>query len=556
VLIQIDLNIFLEYFPHIILGSLFLIMTTVLISGIKSLREYGQDIIEPGTFQKLGMIGTMIGLVYVFYEFDISNISTMIQGTAYAIFSTLIGLVFDQIYLWRKRKYTDTITSDDTNGLIQKIVDQISQIQSKIPEINSSELLLEEIKLGRTESNNNLLSIKNEMVNFTQKLAKNNTEALIEAVKNVMRDFNSKINDNLGDTFKQLNSSVENLVKWQSDYKDYLDNYDKNLRMALNSIKSSDETLENISHNLISLPESVNSLGELIKQIGVITDYQKQHVNELDDRLIAFSEMKDKAINAFPLIQNNLENITTRLDSDMTNVSNSIKESSDRLTNVSEKQIKHLNDIAENMDTNISNSISTMNQNITKVNEKISENIDIQYKDLNSHLKISMEDNANALNASSKMHQEHISQICGVVKDKIDQSTKGLDEAVLVHMKKIGNSISAQEDWINKIVMTIDTNIKKSTNNINEVVEEQIKALSKSTKEMIRETNDSFISIMEKLDGNFENLDKQMQHEITKALQILVNKMTGFNSEFVKVHGDMIRTISSSTNDLIERRRQ
>lgn len=555
-MIQIDLNIFLEYFPHIILGSLFLIMTTVLISGIKSLREYGQDIIEPGTFQKLGMIGTMIGLVYVFYEFDISNISTMIQGTAYAIFSTLIGLVFDQIYLWRKRKYTDTITSDDTNGLIQKIVDQISQIQSKIPEINSSELLLEEIKLGRTESNNNLLSIKNEIVNFTQKLAKNNTEALIEAVKNVMRDFNSKINDNLGDTFKQLNSSVENLVKWQSDYKDYLDNYDKNLRMALNGIKSSDETLENISHNLISLPESVNSLGELIKQIGVITDYQKQHVNELDDRLIAFSEMKDKAINAFPLIQNNLENITTRLDSDMTNVSNSIKESSDRLTNVSEKQIKHLNDIAENMDTNISNSISTMNQNITKVNEKISENIDIQYKDLNSHLKISMEDNANALNASSKMHQEHINQICGVVKDKIDQSTKGLDEAVLVHMKKIGNSISAQEDWINKIVMTIDTNIKKSTNNINEVVEEQIKALSKSTKEMIRETNDSFISIMEKLDGNFENLDKQMQHEITKALQILVNKMTGFNSEFVKVHGDMIRTISSSTNDLIERRRQ
>ena len=62
-LIQIDLNIFLEYFPHIILSSLFLIMTTVLISGIKSLREYSQDIIEPGTFQKLGMIGTMIGLV-------------------------------------------------------------------------------------------------------------------------------------------------------------------------------------------------------------------------------------------------------------------------------------------------------------------------------------------------------------------------------------------------------------------------------------------------------------------------------------------------------------
>ena len=553
-MIQIDLSSFFNYFPYIILCSLFMIMTTVLISGIKSLRTHGLEIIEPGTFQKLGMIGTMIGLVYVFYEFDISNISTMIQGTAYAIFSTLIGLVFDQVYLWKKRKYTDSSSTDDTNSLIQRLVDQAVQIESKIPEANYGEVLIEEIKLGRSENNNNLVSIKDEMVSFTQKLAKNNTDALIEAVKKVMEDFNAKINDNLGDTFKQLNSSVENLVKWQSDYKDYLDNYDKNLRSAISAIKSSDDTLENISNNMNSLPDSVNSFGALIKQVGIITDHQKQHINELDDRLKAFSEMKSKAIDAMPTIQNNLENMTTRLKDDMNEVSNTIKQSSDKLTNISETQIKHLDDVTKHLDANISNSINSMNENIIKVNEKVSTNIDAQYQDMHNHLKTTMEDNANALKASSKMHQEQIDEICVQVKERIDQSTKGLGEAVLEHMKKINDSVSAQEEWMNKIVTNIDTNIKKSTDNMNEIVEEQLKALSRSTKEMMKETNDSFISIMEKLDGNFENLDKQMQHEITKALQILVNKMTGFNSEFVKVHGDMIRTISSSTNDIMNRR--
>ncbi len=531
-------------------------MIIILISGIKNLKNTGRDLIEPGTFQKLGMIGTMIGLVYVFYEFDISNINTMIQGTGYAIFSTLIGLMFDQLYIWRKRKYLETTSSNESIGLLQNLINEVSEVKQKIPNMDERSDLMKEITLGRTQNNTNLVSIKNEMINFTQKLAKNNTEALIEALKNLMKDFNAKINDNLGDTFKQLNSSVENLVIWQRNYKEYLETYDKNLKHALNGIKTSDESLENISNNMKSLPGYVNSLGELMKKVGVLRDVQVQHMNELDDRLKAFSDMKDKAISAMPTIQSSLENMTTKLEDDMTNVTNNIKESSEMVNRTFENQSKHLTDVTKNVESNISSSINCMNENVNKTVEKISKNIDTQYKDMNSHLKTTMEDNENALKVSSKKHQEHVGEICEQVKSKIDQSTKGLGEAVLGHMNKINDAINAQEEWINKIVINIDTNIKKSTDNISSVVEEQLKALSKSTKEMMKETNDSFISIMEKLDGNFENLDKQMQHEISKALQLLVNKMTGFNNEFVKVHENMIHVISSSTDDLTNRRRQ
>ena len=39
-------------------------------------------------------------------------------------------------------------------------------------------------------------------------MAKQNTEALVEAIRGAMEDFNSKINEHLGENFKQLNEGV------------------------------------------------------------------------------------------------------------------------------------------------------------------------------------------------------------------------------------------------------------------------------------------------------------------------------------------------------------
>ena len=38
-----------------------------------------------------------------------------------------------------------------------------------------------------------------------------------------MKDFNAKINDQLGEDFKQLNSSVQALVTWQENYKTHVE---------------------------------------------------------------------------------------------------------------------------------------------------------------------------------------------------------------------------------------------------------------------------------------------------------------------------------------------
>jgi hypothetical protein len=50
-------------------------------------------------------------------------------------------------------------------------------------------------------------------------MADNNSKALIEALKEVIRDFNAKINEQFGDNFKQLNLAVEKILVWQEAYR-------------------------------------------------------------------------------------------------------------------------------------------------------------------------------------------------------------------------------------------------------------------------------------------------------------------------------------------------
>ena len=60
-------------------------------------------------------------------------------------------------------------------------------------------------------------SLTKEFQYFAEKMAENNSKALIEALREVITDFNAKINEQFGDNFKQLNEAVAALLTWQDN---------------------------------------------------------------------------------------------------------------------------------------------------------------------------------------------------------------------------------------------------------------------------------------------------------------------------------------------------
>ena len=63
-------------------------------------------------------------------------------------------------------------------------------------------------------------------------MVENNQKAIIEALREVIKDFNTKITEQFGDNFKELNSAVSKLLSWQIQYKDELEIIKENQRAS------------------------------------------------------------------------------------------------------------------------------------------------------------------------------------------------------------------------------------------------------------------------------------------------------------------------------------
>ena len=79
--------------------------------------------------------------------------------------------------------------------------------------------------------------------NFAQTMTENDSSALIEALEEVMRDFNSKINEQFGDNFKQLNEAVGQILVWQEQYQSQMTQLAEEFSIAAASIDSSKQSL-------------------------------------------------------------------------------------------------------------------------------------------------------------------------------------------------------------------------------------------------------------------------------------------------------------------------
>jgi hypothetical protein len=137
----------------------------------------------------IGILGTFVGITFSLYHFDASNISgsipTFIDGLKMAFITSAVGISASIILSLRK-------PDSEVSSLDKLIVLQ--------------------------ETNNHIL--KTSLAN----LAESSSEEIIKALKEVVGDFNSNIENQFGDNFKALNEAFNKLVIWQEQYTSMIEN--------------------------------------------------------------------------------------------------------------------------------------------------------------------------------------------------------------------------------------------------------------------------------------------------------------------------------------------
>ncbi len=277
----------------------------------------------PATLTTIGVLGTFVGIFIGLWDFNVEDpqkiresIPPLLGGLKIAFATSIAGMFAGLVFkiLSARGSFGEEASQGDVGpGEIHSVLvgiqnatqeqkTALSDLRKSIAG-DSDDTLLTQLKNLRTEMNDNSKKLIFEFQEFAQKMAEDNSQALIEALENVMRDFNAKINEQFGDNFKQLNEAVGKLVDWQENYRQQMDNLEEQIKRVIGDLGRSAESLTQIVDKTTALPETLESLGPLLEDA-------RDKTTKLEATLTAIASLGDKAQNTFPIIENNLKSMT------------------------------------------------------------------------------------------------------------------------------------------------------------------------------------------------------------------------------------------------------
>lgn len=139
------------------------------------------DRAAPSLLTTLGVFGTFFGIFIGLQNFEVANIQEsvpeLLSGLKLAFSTSILGMFL--AIVWRIRVVSDQ-----------------SEKQSDDPEPSQIYEALVDIKEASVGLREELVS---EFRNFAENMTENNSKALIEALEGVIRDFNTKLNEQFGE---------------------------------------------------------------------------------------------------------------------------------------------------------------------------------------------------------------------------------------------------------------------------------------------------------------------------------------------------------------------
>ncbi len=333
----------------------------------------------------IGVLGTFAGIAWGLLNFDTQNIEAsvplLLEGLKFAFLTSIIGIAGSIcLKLSSLNKLKKQAASEET--YTGATIDDLANILKEIHKIHQAEgdetretlraiekaltgdgesTVLTQLQKLRTTFSDKQDDLLQAFKEFATQMADNNTKALIEALESVMRDFNTKINEQFGDNFKQLNEAVGRINDWQEQYRQQMDELAVEFRIAAESIEKSRQSLESIAERSDVIVSNAEKLDPILQAI-------QQQIQLMNDRLEAFSALADNASNAFPIIENRLNQLTD----DFTQV---VAENIDNSQVSMERQREALTNQAQQLETMVTDTNRRLNTETERIFRESTANV-------------------------------------------------------------------------------------------------------------------------------------------------------------------------------------
>ncbi len=294
--------------------SQFSLWTIVLIVAVCSLTlifhfyRYNYRTVEvaPNILTSIGIFGTFLGVALGLWHFDTTDIQNsvpqLMDGLRTAFWSSIAGLLGALTIKLRHalaqskaQVRAESASINDLDTSLQQLVHALEADQDK-----SIIALLTE---NNEKAMQGMQAVVDKLDHYQERMAEANAKALVDAIEMVMKDFNTKINEQYGDNFKRLNESVISMLEWQKSYKQQLSELIGEQERTSESMQEASQAFE----YMVKHANAFNGISESLQEL--LTGLETQRLN-LHSQLGSLADLVNHAGEGLPNLEKRILTLT------------------------------------------------------------------------------------------------------------------------------------------------------------------------------------------------------------------------------------------------------
>lgn len=455
-------------------------------------KQYSKESVLGNIASTIGVLGTFVGISIGLWKFNPNDITSsvplLLSGMKIAFATSIIGMAASIFMKYIALKNEDEENIDDIMELFNTMIAESRNVNNTLIENQKqTENVLNKVsEIWASHQENLTVELKSEILNLN-----NNT---ISKQEELIGEFKK-----LGECFTLLNSGVNNLLTWQENYKETIENTTKELEIVIQTIHNADESIESISKNSSLIKENNENLSEVLKEIN-------KTQNVIIDSNKSIIEISNTAKESIPQINEHF-----------TNIDNRTKESTAYLQTLISENLNNIKSYLEKITEDV----------LSKTTQSIYEN-NRQFKyEISEHI------------SQCKMLIYSLKDLIPDINEHLLSTQKRFNKTLIHFNEEVQNSLRENTLEINKQVQLL----KENTANINNTLDDTISLSTKRLENITVATSNQIKTMAEEMEKlcvrKIEKLDNTLIEEFTDALSCLAGQLVtiseGFSEDYYRL---------------------
>lgn len=455
-------------------------------------KQYSKESVLGNIASTIGVLGTFVGISIGLWKFNPNDITSsvplLLSGMKIAFATSIIGMAASIFMKYIALKNEDEENIDDIMELFNTMIAESRNVNNTLIENQKqTENVLNKVsEIWASHQENLTVELKSEILNLN-----NNT---ISKQEELIGEFKK-----LGECFTLLNSGVNNLLTWQENYKETIENTTKELETVIQTIHNADESIESISKNSSLIKENNENLSEVLKEIN-------KTQNVIIDSNKSIIEISNTAKESIPQINEHF-----------TNIDNRTKESTAYLQTLISENLNNIKSYLEKITEDV----------LSKTTQSIYEN-NRQFKyEISEHI------------SQCKMLIYSLKDLIPDINEHLLSTQKRFNKTLIHFNEEVQNSFKENTYEINKQIQLL----KESTANINNTLDDTISLSTKRLENITIATSNQIKTMAEEMEKlcvrKIEKLDNTLIEEFTDALSCLAGQLVtiseGFSEDYYRL---------------------